>query len=106
MSVGGTQTSYSYDWAGRRVLKQVNRGATTVYIFSGSKVLAEYENGAGPGAPTRLSVAVGRATPGMQGWAAPRNECDLAAAGGCGVPLCRDGATFEWKVNWTQPGFA
>ncbi len=50
VSVNGT-TSYFYDGNSLRV-KKVS-GATTVYLFSGTKVIAEYENGAAPGNPTR-----------------------------------------------------
>ena len=38
--------TYTYDGNGLRVEKQVTGGTTTVYIFSGSKVIAEYDNGA------------------------------------------------------------
>jgi len=31
-------------------------GSTTVYIFSGSKVIAEYDNGAAVGSPSREYV--------------------------------------------------
>jgi len=43
---------YSYDGASLRV-KKVSGGTTTVYVFSGSKVIAEYVNGAAPDSPTR-----------------------------------------------------
>jgi len=44
--------TYTYDGNGLCVQK-VSAGTTTVYIFSGSKVIAEYANGAVPSAPTR-----------------------------------------------------
>jgi hypothetical protein len=34
-------------------LKKVAGGTTTVYIFSGTRVIAEYQNGAAPNAPAR-----------------------------------------------------
>jgi len=36
-----------------RVVKSVQSGTTTVSIFSGSSVIAEYDNGALPSAPSR-----------------------------------------------------
>ena len=50
--VTSSGSSYSYDGNGLRVTK-VSGGTTTVYIFSGTKVIAEYENGAAPASPTR-----------------------------------------------------
>ena len=62
--VTSTQSSavstYSYDCKNLRVQK-VSGGATTVYIFSGGKVLAEYLNGAAPTAPTREYIYSGSA---------------------------------------------
>jgi RHS repeat-associated protein len=49
MGTGGT---YTYDGSGLRV-KKVASGTTTVYIFSGSQVIAEYDNGALVGSPSR-----------------------------------------------------
>src|SRR5208282_5373620 len=43
---------YTYDGNGLRVQK-VAGSTTTVYIFSGSKVIAEYQNGAAPSSPTK-----------------------------------------------------
>ncbi len=57
MSSGST---YSYDGSNLRV-KKVTSGTTTVYIFSGSKVIAEYVNGAAPSAPTREYIYSGSA---------------------------------------------
>jgi RHS repeat-associated protein len=50
--------SYTYDSAGMRVTKQAS-GTTAVYIFSGSKVIAEYDNGAAPSAPSREYIYSG-----------------------------------------------
>jgi len=47
---------YAYDGNGLRVAKSVSGGTTTVSIFSGSSVLAEYDNGAAPSAPSREYV--------------------------------------------------
>ena len=52
--------TYSYDGHGLRVAKS-SAGTTTVYVFSGSKVIAEYQNGAAPTAPTREYVYGGGA---------------------------------------------
>jgi RHS repeat-associated protein len=57
---GGSAT-YSYDGNGRRVEKAVSGGTTTVYIFSGAQVIAEYENGAAPASPTREYISSGSA---------------------------------------------
>jgi RHS repeat-associated protein len=48
-STGGT---YTYDGNGLRVSKSAS-STTTVYLFSGSKVVAEYDNGAAPSSPSR-----------------------------------------------------
>ncbi len=50
---------YSYDGTDLRV-KKVSGSTTTVYIFSGTKVIAEYENGALPTNPTREYIYSGR----------------------------------------------
>lgn len=47
--------AYTYDGNGLRVEK-VSGSTTTVYIFSGSKVIAEYDNGAVPTSPSREYV--------------------------------------------------
>ncbi len=49
---GGSSGAYTYDGNGLRI-KKVAGSTTTVYIFSGSKVAAEYDNGAAPTAPSR-----------------------------------------------------
>jgi len=73
-SGNGGAASYTYDGNGTRVAKSVS-GTTTVGIYSGSSVIAEYDNGAAPGVPsreyiyngaggatTRLLAMIGRAT--------------------------------------------
>jgi len=40
-------------------VKKVSGATTTVYVFSGTKVIAEYENGAAVGAPTREYIYTG-----------------------------------------------
>ncbi|MGH9814748.1 MAG: RHS repeat domain-containing protein [Candidatus Acidiferrales bacterium] len=44
-TVAGAATNYTYDGGGLRV-QRIKGGTTTVYLFAGSQVLAEYENGA------------------------------------------------------------
>ncbi len=60
-SNGSASATYTYDGNGMRVKKAVQSGTTTVYAFSGSKVLAEYENGAAPSSPTREYIYAGAA---------------------------------------------
>jgi RHS repeat-associated protein len=52
--------TYSYDGNGLRV-KKVSGSTTTVYAFSGTKVIAEYVNGAAPTSPTREYIYSGGA---------------------------------------------
>ncbi len=59
VSNAGASAAYSYDANGLRVKKAVTSGATTVYIFSGSKVIAEYDNGAAVGSPSREYIYSG-----------------------------------------------
>lgn len=55
---GATSTTYSYDGNGSRV-KKVSASTTTVYVLSGSKVVAEYANGAAPASPAREYIYSG-----------------------------------------------
>ena len=58
---GGASGAYTYDGNGLRV-KRVSAIAgttTTVYLFSGSKVIAEYDNGAAVGSPSREYIYSG-----------------------------------------------
>ncbi len=57
-TASGATATYSYDCKSLRV-KKVSGGTTTVYIFSGGKVIAEYVNGAAPTAPSREYVYSG-----------------------------------------------
>lgn len=50
--------AYVYDGNGTRVEK-ISGGATTVYVFADSKVVAEYVNGAAASAPTREYIYSG-----------------------------------------------
>jgi RHS repeat-associated protein len=52
-SGNGGAASYTYDGNGLRVVKSLQGGTTTVSVFAGSSVLAEYDNGAAPGSPSR-----------------------------------------------------
>src|SRR5579883_440713 len=55
---GGNSGSYTYDGNGLRVEK-VSGSTATVYIFSGGKVIAEYDNGAAPSSPSREYIYSG-----------------------------------------------
>jgi RHS repeat-associated protein len=60
VNYNGSAATYMYDGNNLRV-KKVNSSITTVYIFAGSKVLAEYDNGAAPNSPSREYLYVGGA---------------------------------------------
>ena len=49
---GSSSGTYTYDGNNLRV-KKVSASTTTIYIFVGAKVIAEYQNGAAPSSPTR-----------------------------------------------------
>jgi RHS repeat-associated protein len=53
---GGASATYTYDGNGTRVKKAVSGGTTTVYVFAQGKDIAEYDNGASVGSPTREYV--------------------------------------------------
>src|SRR5579883_2214117 len=57
---GGASGTYTYDGNGLRV-KKVSGSNNTVYIFSGSKVIAEYDNGVAVGSPSREYIYSGSA---------------------------------------------
>jgi RHS repeat-associated protein len=57
---GGGSGTHTYDGNGLRV-KKVSGSTTTVYIRSGSKVIAEYDNGAAPSSPSREYIYSGAA---------------------------------------------
>jgi RHS repeat-associated protein len=50
--------TYTYDGNGLRV-KKVSGSTTTVYIFSGNKEIAEYNNGAAPSSPSKEFIYAG-----------------------------------------------
>jgi RHS repeat-associated protein len=50
--------AYTYDGNGLRIQKAVG-STSTVYIFSGSRNIAEYDNGAVPTSPTRENIYAG-----------------------------------------------
>ena len=52
-------TNYTCDAAGVRVKKALQGGTTTVYIFDGDLDIAEYNNGAAPGSPSREFLYAG-----------------------------------------------
>jgi RHS repeat-associated protein len=53
----GVTTTYAYDGKGLRVEKSA--GSSTIYIFSGRKVIAEYASGAGVGSPSTEYIYAG-----------------------------------------------
>ena len=55
MTAYNGSAGYTYDGNGLRVVKSAS-GTSTVSIFSGSSVIAEYDNGATPGSPSREYV--------------------------------------------------
>ena len=57
-SSDGGSGSYGYDGHGLRVQKSV-AGSTTVYVYDGSNVIAEYASGASPSSPTAEYVYMG-----------------------------------------------
>jgi len=61
VSINGGAATYSYDGYGLRVLKCGTSCAasSTVYAFSGSTVIAEYDNGALPASPSREYITMG-----------------------------------------------
>src|SRR5713101_6880172 len=56
----GSSGAYAFDGNSLRVQKTVS-GATTIYLFSGSKVIAEYASGAALSSPTREYIYSGSA---------------------------------------------
>ncbi len=62
-SINSAANEYTYDGNGRRVKKCApnctSPTSRTVYIFSGSQVIAEYDNGAAVGSPTREYLYAG-----------------------------------------------
>ena len=69
--------TYTYDGNGLRVEKQVTGGTTTVYIFSGSKVIAEYDNGAALSLPQTPTPPKPQPTP-PQPQMTPQQRCSAA----------------------------
>jgi RHS repeat-associated protein len=55
---GGSSGAYAFDGNSLRVQKTVS-GATTLYIFSGTKVIAEYASGAAPSSPSKEYIYTG-----------------------------------------------
>jgi RHS repeat-associated protein len=58
-ATGASSGTYTYDGNNLRVKKASGGTTTTVYIFAGSKVIAEYQNGAAVSAPTREYIYSG-----------------------------------------------
>jgi hypothetical protein len=55
---GGSAGAYAFDGNSLRVQKTVS-GVTTLYIFSGTKVIAEYASGAAPSSPSKEYIYAG-----------------------------------------------
>jgi len=66
-SGNGGAASFTYDGNGMRVVKSTSGGTTTVSIFAGSSVIAEYDNGVAPASPSREFIynPAGGATTGL-----------------------------------------
>jgi RHS repeat-associated protein len=58
VTINSGSATYSYDGRSLRV-KKVAGGTTTAYIFSGTRAIAEYQNGAAPSSPTREYIYSG-----------------------------------------------
>jgi hypothetical protein len=58
-SANSGNATYTYDGNGVRVQKAISGGTTTFYVYSGGRVIAEYENGAAVGSPTREYIYSG-----------------------------------------------
>ena len=63
IAYSGAAGAYTYDGNNLRV-KKVAGSTSTVYIFSGTKVIAEYDNGAAPASPSREYIYSGADAPG------------------------------------------
>ncbi|MDP9263211.1 MAG: hypothetical protein M3O85_02700, partial [Acidobacteriota bacterium] len=59
MTAADAGATAAYTYIGALRVKKVASGTTTVYIFNGSKVIAEYVNGAAPAQPTKEYVYAG-----------------------------------------------
>ena len=108
----GGGASYSYDGNGMRVVKS-GGGTTTVSIFSGSSVIAEYDNNAAPTSPSREYIynPAGGSTTGLlamiSGGATTYYHQDNLSVrlttDGSGSILTQDG-TYPFGESWYQAG--
>ena len=111
-SGGGGNASYTYDDHDLRVIKAVQGGTSTVYVFSGTKVVAEYDSGAAPASPSReyIYASGGEATllATISGSTTTYNHADHLS-----VRLLTDGTTgqitgqeghFPYGEAWYQVG--
>jgi RHS repeat-associated protein len=111
-SGNGGAASYTYDGNGLRVVKSVS-GSTTVSIYSGSSVIAEYDNGAAPTLPSREYIynPAGGATTGLlamiSGGAMTYYHQDHLSVrlttDGNGNPLTQEG-TYPFGEKWYETG--
>ncbi len=111
-SGGGGNATYTYDGHDFRVIKAVQGGTSTVSIFSGTKVIAEYDNGAAPASPSReyiySNVGEGALLATISGGTTAYNHADHLS-----VRLVTDGTTgqvvgqqahFPYGEPWYQVG--
>jgi RHS repeat-associated protein len=111
-SVNGSNSgTYTYDGKGLRVKKvSVVSGVTTttVYVFSGSKVIAEYDNGAAVGSPSREYIySGGQRIATIQGTTTTYQHSDQVS-----VRLLTDASGneagqrghFPYGETWYEPG--
>jgi RHS repeat-associated protein len=112
-SGNGGAAIYTYDGNGLRVVKSVSGGTTTVSVYAGSSVLAEYDNGAAPTSPSREYIynAAGGETTGLlamisAGATTYYHQDHLSArltTNASGTILTQDG-TFPFGESWYQSG--
>ncbi|HEY0795184.1 MAG TPA: RHS repeat-associated core domain-containing protein [Acidisarcina sp.] len=110
--IGGA-ASYTYDGNGLRVVKSVQSGTTTVSVFAGSSVIAEYDNGEAPTSPSREYIynPAGGATTGLLamisgGITTYYHQDSLSVrltTNGSGSISTQDG-TFPFGESWYQSG--
>ena len=113
-SGNGGSASYTYDGNGLRVVKS-GGGTTTVTIFAGSSVIAEYDNGVAPTSPSREYIynPAGGSTTGLlamiSGGAATYYHQDALSVrlttNASGAIVTQDG-TFPFGESWYQLGAA
>jgi RHS repeat-associated protein len=103
---GSSASAYSYDGNGLRVKKVPASGATTVYLFSGTKVIAEYDNGAAPSSPSREYIYAGsQMVAKIEGGAAQyyhQDHLSVRAMTDSNGNITLQQSTFPFGENWYQ----